>query len=309
LPLNSLARRRARYLVLTVTLLVLVSSTYTYWHFYVRPWTIREVLNADSVPVGGAWDLEGEITGISFLNTSYGPATGLELDGNKTCQHGSVLGEPGRTYRIGDWYRTTLHFMDFELNGQRGVWAPELLCPFPWTSAGAVSAIDALSDAYGTSLEVRGSNGDGWYSYAITDSNSTAAPQSLSVVLRAGLPFGLDPRTGEPFFPDSASEWIVLAGAEYTASQGLYGSHPELDRLSSLADAASVNGGIRFVDASDAGTFGSGDRIELRLDSTDGEGHYQTYFLVVFDPVAPAQPVAVKYILQGPDGPYEWLRP
>jgi len=212
------------------------------------------------------------------------------------------------TYHIGDRFRTTLHFIGYEFNGQTGVWAPEILCPFPWTSAVAVRSIDALSDTYGTLLQVSESNPNGWYSYEVTYSTSTVAPQNLSASLRAGLPFGLDPRTGKPFLLDSASNWIVLAGAEYTASQGLYGSHPELDKLVSLTDASSLGGRIRFVDAQDVGTFGLGDRIELRLNATAGQGHYETYFLVVFDPLAPTQPFAAKYIVNGLGGPYEWFR-
>jgi len=286
--------------------MILLPSILGYWYYYVRPWTVREMLDTEGLRAGMVRDLEGIITNISHLNTSYGPAVGLELDGDKTCQHGSVFGEPGTTYHIGDRFRTTLHFADFDFNGQKGVWAPEILCPFPWTSGVAVFSIDAISAASGKLLQVKGSDGGNWYTYEVVFSASNESAANLSVSLRGGLAFGLDPRTGGPLFLDSASKWILLAGAEYVAAQGLYATHPELDRLASMTDPASLNGLIRYVDTGAIGTFDLGDKIDLRLDSTGGAGHYDTYFLEVYDSSAPNQLLAAKYVVQGFQGPYEW---
>ncbi len=304
--MSALTRSRVRLLIVAVALLIVLPSLYGYWYYYVRPWTIREVLEADGLRAGMVRDLEGTITNVSRLNTSYGPAAGLELDGDKTCQQGSVFGEPGTTYRIGDRFRTTLHFVDYEFNGKMGIWAPEMLCPFPWTSALAVSSIDAISYASGKVLLANESDGDSWYIFEVVFSASSMSARNLSVSLRDGLPLVRDPRTGGPFFLDSAANWIVLAGAEYGAVQGLYASHPELDRMASMTDPTSLNGRIRFVDAGAPGAFDLGDKIELRLTSTSGAGHYGTYVLVVYDPVALNQPVAAKYVVHGFQGPYEW---
>jgi len=298
-------RRRAVAAILIVIVLFGI-GIFGAWYGYLRPWTIRDLMDTEGLAAGATRDLEGTITGVFPLNSSQGPLVGLELDGNRTCQYGSVFGDPGSTYRIGDRFRTTLRFRDYSFNGQPGVWAPELLCPFPWTAVAAVAAVDSISLVGGTLLRVVESRGEGWSVLEVAASNGTVAAGNLSLSVRVGLPFGEDPRTGQPFAPDSASEWIVLGGAEYAATQALYRDHPEVDRMDLLTDGGSLNGTVRYSDVQGNGRFDVGDRLELELGATGGAGRYVSFVLVVFDPRFPTAPLAVKYLVHGPEGPIEW---
>ena len=105
-------RKRAAVVLLAIALIL--ASGWFAWEL-LRPRTIREVMQTDPWAAGATVDLEGEITGISRVNTSLGREVYLELDHYSTCgpivpgAAWDVRADPNGTYRIGDRFRTTVH--------------------------------------------------------------------------------------------------------------------------------------------------------------------------------------------------------
>src|SRR3989442_15466489 len=109
-------RRRALKKVAAVIVVAAVVGTvlWVVWDVYVRPRTIREVMEMTRLQPGTQIELEGTVTGMWRENTSYRPRVGLELDGDReACPvflgggGPPVFGGPTPEDRSGGRFRTT----------------------------------------------------------------------------------------------------------------------------------------------------------------------------------------------------------
>jgi len=290
-----------------VASLVLV-ATVAYWDLAIRPLTMQEVLERDHWRAGEVRDLEGTIVDVARMNTSLGPVVILELempeDLGTAC---GAYGDPNATYRIGDRFRTTLHFGQFTYNGRPAVWAPELSCPFPLLSVSIGVVMDAVALVAGIGLEFASADADGWTTYRVITMNGDRFPSDrVPAYIRRGPP-------SEDLLPagqalTSAAAWILVATAEYVALTGGYRPEWEIDNMTSLGLGTSQGGHIRFLDVDADGMIGDFDRIAVRLDRRPGT--YQSYFLQIGRGMGngpSALTAGMKAILQTPDGPLHWI--
>ena len=295
--------RRGRVVLATIAVAVILAmASVALWEYVLRPRTIREILAMPSWKAGTVVDIEGTISDISRLNTTYGPVVVLNLDGFEGCM-GAVFGDPAASYVVGQRFRTTLHFAAYRINGDTAVTAPELPCPLPiafFTLAG-ISELMMLYQGFG--LGFSRSDPDGWTTFDVQTKNGDAYPLD-------GFPVALwkrGPRANHtnPLVIDTASEWQDEFDTEswrWSANYSAYST--EIDSMASLADPASRTGRIRFTDADGDGRLNDGDGIQVRLDPT-GENTYDSYILDLgaFPWVYPLY--RGRYILNGPRGPYD----
>lgn len=277
----------------------------------VRPRSIAEVLSVEHFRARDEVSVQGTITSIVQEDSSYGPRVYLQLDDNAFCgtESWNLLGNPNGSYEIGDSYQTTLHLQAFSIDGDPGVWAPELACPFPalYRSIGVV--IDAVSQVRDMLLVYNGTDANGWSRYEIRTQNETGySPDLLPVVLLKALPF-----KGPGSLIDSANQWKAVADRFYLmTSAALSPDAPGFsvaDRMTSLAAPSSANGTLRFVDADSNGLVDSGDGVDIRLPSTGSPTGWDTYLVKIgnWSAFAPMPGAGVHIILAGPAGPLEVL--
>jgi hypothetical protein len=181
--------------------IAVVGGSWFTWDSFIRPRTIREVLEGEPYQPGAEVRVAGTITGIYQEETSYGPLVALELTDPSwlrfwahpllSCGTGSVRGgDPTNSYNIGDRFETVLHFDSYQLNGDSAVRAPELVCPFPALHRNIGVVLDGVSQTAGMLLAYNGSDPDGWSRYEISMQNSSS-PDGLPLVLLKTPPPGV----------------------------------------------------------------------------------------------------------------------
>lgn len=303
---------RLRLLAIVIGV-ALVAAGFGIWWQFIRPRTIAEVLAIEHLHPGDAIAVEGTITRVGRENTSDGPRVYLQLDGNTMCGGNAswlsnVQGDPGASYRIGDSYRTTLHFQSVAIDGDPAVWSPDLACPFPALHRSIGFVIDAASAVRELLLRYNGTDVAGWSRYEIWTRNATGfRPDALPVVLLKALPFW---RGEVPI--DSAKDWVEWHGVFYVMTTAAHGAQNPgfaiADRMTSLAAGTSANGTLRFVDVDSNGLVNQGDRLEVRLPPAASNA-WDSYLIRMGDwsTVGPQRGFGIRLILVGSTGPFEPL--
>lgn len=295
---------RTRVAIALLITVGLVLGLWT-WHDNTRTLTLRDLLDGRSFAPGSTRNFAGTITGINPYNSTYGPFVLLRLDYDESCFPATVFGDPTVTYEYGERFQTVLHFESVTVDGTSLVWARELACPFPWTAMSTSEDVDEWSFNQGRVLRPD-IFADGWMSYRVDHVWSWGANpfrlNNLSAYLLARTPAATGPVV------DSAPEWMSRWGYE-KAQMSFYPTRAwgeEVDRLSRLSDHRSTNNRIRFVDTNQNDLVDEGDVLQVRLKPA-GENGYRTYFLGLSP--GEGSTIAGKYIVQGPEGPYEWIGP
>jgi hypothetical protein len=300
---------RRRRLIAFVIGLALVAAGVAIWWQFIRPRTIVEVLAFDRFQPGTQTVVEGTVTGIFWRNASDGPRVILGLDHEPICiRFGNVFGDPSGSYRIGQAFRTTLHFEAHTINGDPAVWAPELACPFPSLLEDIGHVMDAVSLHAGRLLLVyNGTSSAGISHYEIVTANGAAYRlDKLPVTLRKSTPIqGVNPRlpAGGPI--DSAARWLDWSGLQYLGAVGAYQEFPIADEMTSLAAGVSRNGMLRFNDRNGNGVLDDGDRLEVGFRPTGASTAWDTYLLIVGGMFGPGETYvfATRFIANGPKVP------
>src|SRR5712692_1050224 len=115
--------RRTRRIIMAISVsAIVVAAGFVVWEVFARPRSLSEVYGFERWTPGSTVTVAGTITSIERQNTSYGPRVYLGLDRSSLCGgQGSVLGDPGVTYHVGDSFQTTLHFQAYTINGDPAV--------------------------------------------------------------------------------------------------------------------------------------------------------------------------------------------
>jgi hypothetical protein len=313
-PVTVARRGRRKKIAVVLLAIAVIGGSWFTWDSFIRPRTIREVLEGGPYQPGAEVRVAGTITGIHREETSYGPIVALELADPswlpfweqplRTCERGSVRGDPTTPYNIGDRFETVLHFDSYRLNGDSAVWAPELVCPFPTLHRSIGVVLDASSQTAGMLLAYNGSDPDGWSRYEISTQNSSN-PGVLPVVLLKALPAGNT--------IDSAKRWTEASERFYLMASAALGPDASgssvADQMTSLAALTSANRSLRFVDVDANGLVYLGDRLDVHFPPTGSSNGWDAYILRIgnWSAGAPADVRGVHVILVGPTGPMEIL--
>ncbi len=300
---------RRLLLAVGISGLVVTATLAAGWYLYVRPLSLDEILDAPRLTRGESRILEGRIRGIHHVETTYGPQVFLDLESQLSICDENLIGVATADYEAGDTFRTTLHFKEYTFNGDPGVWAPELFCPFPMVFISTAIVMEAVSFASGITLKHRRMDRGYWTEYQIVTTGGDQYPlEYLDVTLRAGRP-KLDENGTLMGFTriDSAAAWLAMAAIEYVAVTGMYANDPLLDTLDLESAVLSPAGFLRYEDQNGNGALDDGDSLWVRLRPTSEQSAFDTYLLSIGVPDTSVN-VATKYIINGPEGPYEWLR-
>src|SRR5207247_962001 len=220
-----------------------------------------------------------------------------------------VRADPNGTYRIGDSFRTTVHFIAYVFNGDPVVAAPELPCPFPVLPWAIGAVYDAVSTVAGFALLYRETDANGWARYEVLTSTGDAyRPAVLPLTLRRSpAVLAQDPGLRARGSINSASAWEAAMAVQYVLVSGDFRSAPIVDEMASLLDGTSRNGTVRYVDLNANGLLDDGDRLDLRAADPGTPTAYDTFMLQVGE--AGGQMVAYTYgghyLLNGRGGPRE----
>lgn len=292
-----------------VAIVVVVAAALVGW-FFLRAWTVAQVYGLDRFQAGSQLTVAGTITGIHRETTSYGPRVALSLDDDGTCVGvGNVFGDPNASYQLGQSFQTTLHFQAVTVNGDPGVSAPELVCPFPGLLRAISQVVDAVGLVAGILLAYNGTDAGGWTHYEIVTTNGDAyRADVLPVTLRKSLSIqGMNPALPARVPVDSAARWKTWASVQYLQVSAGFIDAPAVDRMASLASVTSQNGTLRFVDTNGNGLVDDGDRLDVRLTATASPSSWDTYMIVIggFDPPDRQYVDGFHYLLNGPSGVLE----
>jgi hypothetical protein len=282
---------------------VVSSASYGLWFVYYRPYTPDEVLLHEHWRAGDVRGIEGTITNITYFNTTRGREVylGLKGDWSSMCK-GFVRGDPNRSYAIGERYKTTLHFVRYNINDAQGVWAEELLCPTTAILLSIGVVMDAVSYVSGFTLFPLGQNETGWSRYEVITRDGDQYPLSL---VNASLRKGFYGFPSDLPLIDSAAKWIILAAVEYVQISGGYSRAPIVDEMDSLADTTSRNGTIFYADLNGNKLLDDGDQFRLQPREDQVGAGYQTYLLSLGGGWWCGYTCGLKYVLNGAHGPYE----
>jgi len=312
---ETMPRRSRRIIVVISVSAIVVLAGFLIWEVFVRPRSLSEVYGFEHWTPGSTVTIAGTITSIEREDTSYGPRVYLGLDRSSLCAGlGSVLGDPGATYHLGDSFQTILHFQAYTINGAPAVSAPELHCPFPSQLRSISQVADVSSFVGGRLLLVyNGTASNGTVRYEIVAENGAAyRPDRLPATLRKSLPIqGSNPRLPAGGPVNSAARWSELDALQYLGVTGAYSEFPIVDEMASLATGVSRNASLHFVDVNRDGLVDDGDRLDLNLAPTTSPNAWDTYQLIIGGLFSAPQTyaAAAHLILNGPMGPLEVALP
>jgi len=308
-------KTREKRLAVVAFIVAAISILAVLWQYAWRPLSIDEVLERRG-RVGDVRDVEGTVTNVIQLNTTYGRVTIVGLASatrtGGSCEGQHLAAPAGTSPRVGEKFRTTLRFSSFSLNGDPAVWSPTLLCPFPlpWAAMGVVA--DAVALVGGISLRFNGTDGEGWTTYSILTSNGDRYhPERIPVALKQGrgiMTEEIKRAVEEKGY--EASIWITLASVSYVELSGGFDRAPELDTMESLALRNSTGGRLQYIDRDADGWVGSGDALRVWIPGTSRDGAYETYLVSLGGFMNnSAYAGGWKFVFNGPRGPYEMFPP
>lgn len=274
---------------------------------------------------GDTLEIEGPITSIEPINTSYGLLKFINLNFD-TYKEKKLLDDEffntmgynealkiidfsGTEYAVGDNYSTTLHFEDFRLSDARCLWVKEFGVYLTLLTA-LQDALDATSYAMGIGLVMNSTINDGSMRYEVlTQDNNTYALDMFNVTL---LKFSIK-------IPDDFYEENILFSEAFNKTVGLMASHyvlvsggagETIDFMNSLEDGVSQNETIEFVDVNSNGLLDDYDVFNVNISPTFDETVIDTYLLNIGDGLiswSESDVSGFKYIINWYDGAIEFL--
>lgn len=286
-----------------IAVILIIFSTSVWYVFRTsEPKTISELLDRKFKP-GETIDIEGTITKIEKYNTSYAPLTLLTLDNNNSSGIYKFLGDNEKHYEIGDKFQTTLHFEEYQFNGNKIITAKELYSTILLSPASIGIVVDAISFKAGFELLLTSIDGNGTIQYEVFTPNGDVFPLNMfNVSLRKGKSSQSDKR----YDHKNVQELFAI---EYVYLSGGYLDNKEVDFMESLEDNVSRNGSIQFIDKNKNGLLDDYDIFKVYISSTDNEYNIESYFLNIGGSMSGYLNIAsgCKYIINWYKGAYGWL--
>ena len=281
-----------------------------------------------NIKPGDSISINGEIAGVSYINTSYGylPIITLKdhlgvfrnaglLDNGIYSIQGwrdealDIYGEFNREYNVGDSIDITLHFEEMQLNGVKFLWAKELGLYLELPSA-ISEALDNTAYLAGFYLKWISSDDEGHSSYEVfTTNNDQYSLNLFNVSLKK---VSHDTKLQEnTVFSTLLNNTLNLFASEYVSVAGMGKGTEKIDFMNSLNDGISQNGFIEFIDKNSNGLIDDHDVFNLSIPPTEDDTKLETYLLLIgIDDLGNFNNVAagVKYLINWYDGIYEQLK-
>jgi hypothetical protein len=286
-------------IVAVILVIAIIVVSMSLWYFLTRPVTLMEVANREFNP-GDTIDVAGTITNIEKYNTTYGPLTLLTLDDYENVSEiYKLVADSEKDYGIGDYYQTTLHFEEYEYNGDRIVTAKELYYTYLMPVAIAIM-LEQVSFASGFQLVQVSTDGNGMAEYEVFTRNGDKFPLDMFNVSMekwvGSLKMTYTHKTSLNLF---ANEYFFLSG-------GCRGCE-KVDSMESLEDYTSENESIEYVDVNHNNLLDDNDVFRVNIPPTLDEYTINSYYLTVGgDWEEPNIAAGVKYLINWHKGFYEW---
>jgi len=275
---------------------------------------------------GDKIDIQGEIVGVNYINTSYGdlPIITLKDHINKFRNAGlldnkiysiegwtealDIYGDFNKEYNIGDSIDITLHFEEMQLNGAKFLWAKEL--GFYLVLPSAINqALDSTANIAGFYLKWVSSDNEGHTSYEIFTTNNDQYPLNLFNVSLKQVSADVDLQENV-VFSTLLNNTINFFATEYLFVSGMGAGIEKIDFMNSLNDGVSQNGFIEFIDKNANGLIDDYDVFNFSIPPTEDDTKLETYlFLIGVDDHGDFNKVAsgCKYLINWYDGIYEQI--
>lgn len=306
-----------RFIAILIVVILISASVFSVWYLFVRPISIDELAMRDLViKDGDVIKVGGRISNVERLNTTYGEITVLTLNGSELSESAfKFIGNNSRTYHIGDYFTTTLHFQNYTFNNKTVITAPELYFPFMYLFNAIQTVSSAVSFSTGFGFVSAGSDSNGMTYKVFGTDNGSYPLTMLNLSLRkstfthnySGVPDNL--KNGSP---GAFSNAIFITAREYMNVNDAFRWCDEIDYMASLSND-SQNGLVEFTDANSDNLFDDGDMFRINIPPTDDIHTIETYFLCIQGPGVDIYGMdnyqglfrTEKYIVNWYDGPYE----
>lgn len=260
--------KKIKIMIAIIVVTIIIIPSFLYWHFSTRPRSIRELAEDGGFPnpgqkfsfrsykPGDTTTLEGTITNITVMNTTYGVFTRLELDDFKAL---CLIGEHGKKYTVGERISTTIHFNEYWYNGQSFVWADELDWPFPYFFIVMNIVTSAVSTVGGVTL--------------VPEPSETIGQMKYTVYLPRGTSFPLD------MFNVSVQKGTHTFFEDYIDMSHCYYNCPKIAHMDPLVDGTA--GVLTFKDADGDSNLSEGDYFLFNIPPTENRFTIETYYLSI----------------------------
>lgn len=298
------SKNRKIVTVIAIIVLLLLSSVY---NIFVKS-DKKYVKDFDEIEFqpGDTYNLEGTITNVEKINTSYGQVTLLTLDkflemDEKYGWNFPSIVDDSKEYKIGDQFSKTLLFEEYRFNDNKIVTAKELwgsLLSIP-TSIGIVT--DAISFSNGFRLILKSTDASGTTEYEVFTPNGDSYPlKLLNASLRIGNKNQIDKICSQ------ITSYVFFMGEYFFASEDLK-DNEEVDFLESLDNYNSSKGMIQFIDKNSNCQLDDYDIFKVNILPTDDERILETYILSIGFGTGPFSHITggSKHIINWYKGPYE----
>lgn len=262
-----------RIVVIIVVLIVVGSAGLFVWLEYLRPWSIKnvveQVINDPSVGAPGfshslagrTVAVRGEITNITPHESTFGHVSMIELDHFGEI-HLVAWGDT--TYELGKSISMDVSFEWSVCNNERHVLSPQLDFPNLATLPSIAVVADSISYVAGTVM-LGSASQSGDVTLNVFDVTRLTNMNNLSCELRAG----------EDSF---ASEYVGVMGITQTRVN--YGRG--LEAYDDLHQAANSSGMVRFNDMDNDGNLSCNDSFTIKnLPRPEADSGFYTYALVI----------------------------
>ncbi len=309
MKMNKRNKLFAFFFVLIIFLVVL--SIFS-WFFFIRPITTYELANRH-FESGDSVELTGTITGIEKINTSYGPMTLLKLDKPIPYRWGIpsddyflcyLIGNNSKEYEIDDQIHVTLHFEEYQFNGNKIVTAKELYSPL-FLPTSIATALDAFSFFAGFELIFHSVDENGNVMYEIFTPNGDQYFLDI---------FNVSLLKGEEYSDDAVYDHVTEKNffqKEYVSVTSCYQDNERIDFMDSLENGVSQNALIRYTDLNSNGLLDDHDLFTVNITPTADEYKIDSYLLLIGTEDLSLENIAsgVKYIFNWYKGAFEQLEP
>lgn len=277
---------------------------------------------------GTVVNISGNITDISYLNTSYGSFPIISIEKNSFEEVGlisnssffneaehalEILGDKNGEYKVGKMVNFSLSFKDFYIDGKKFLWSEKLGCYLNMPLA-----VSDASHISGFSLSQE-SHDNNWVSYKVHTRNNESFPLDIFNVtfmkLSTDKSLDINGYYENVNFSNLSKNIINYLATNYVYITQLApgSSYPDREvHHYDFNESISENNDIEFLDTNSNNKIDTGDFFKVFIEPTNDKTILDTYYLLISATVEwtngriySCPPACLKYIINWHDGAIE----